>query len=104
MLSVLPVCAVWRGNAEALKVTFSFEGILTHRQCYRAVFLFLVGSVKRRRGRIGCTRFSAGFTGFGGDAEAVEALVCKTGLSGFESRRYLHFSKMLKEERPGLVS
>jgi hypothetical protein len=28
---------------------------------------------------------------FGGDAEAVEALVCKTGLSGFESRRYLHF-------------
>ncbi len=25
----------------------------------------------------------------------VEALVCKTGLSGFESRRYLHFSKML---------
>jgi hypothetical protein len=51
MLSVLPVCAVWRGNAEALKVTFSFQGILTHRQCYRAVFLFLVGSVKRRRGR-----------------------------------------------------
>jgi hypothetical protein len=30
-------------------------------------------------------------TGFGGDAEAVEALVCKTGLSGFESHRYLHF-------------
>ena len=29
-------------------------------------------------------------TGFGGDAEAVEALVCKTGLSGFESHRYLH--------------
>jgi hypothetical protein len=28
-------------------------------------------------------------TGFGGDAEAVEALVCKTGLSGFESHRYL---------------
>jgi hypothetical protein len=27
----------------------------------------------------------------GGDAEAVEALVCKTSLSGFESRRYLHF-------------
>jgi hypothetical protein len=26
-----------------------------------------------------------------GDAEAVEALVCKTSLSGFESRRYLHF-------------
>jgi hypothetical protein len=26
---------------------------------------------------------------FGGDAEAVEALVCKTSLSGFESRRYL---------------
>ena len=39
----------------------------------------------------GCARFSAGFTEFGGDAEAVEALVCKTGLSGFESRRYLHF-------------
>ena len=36
-----------------------------------------------------CTRFIAGFIGFGGDAEAVEALVCKTGLSGFESRRYL---------------
>jgi hypothetical protein len=30
-------------------------------------------------------------TGFGGDAEAVEALVCKTGLSGFESHRYLHY-------------
>jgi hypothetical protein len=28
--------------------------------------------------------------GMGGDAEAVEALVCKTSLSGFESRRYLH--------------
>jgi hypothetical protein len=27
---------------------------------------------------------------FGGDAEVVEALVCKTSLSGFESRRYLH--------------
>jgi hypothetical protein len=26
---------------------------------------------------------------WGGDAEVVEALVCKTGLSGFESRRYL---------------
>ena len=26
---------------------------------------------------------------FGGDAEAVEALVCKTGLSGFKSHRYL---------------
>ena len=122
MLSVLPVCAVWRGNAEALKVTFSFEGSLTHRQCYRAVFLFLVGSVKRRRGRqvlrqmvcktcrnqrvhrplrghfgygfaynLGTDWFSAGFTGFGGDAEVVEAPVCKTGLSGFESRRYLHF-------------
>ena len=25
-------------------------------------------------------------------AEAVEALVCKTSLSGFESHRYLHFS------------
>ena len=25
----------------------------------------------------------------GGDAEASEALVCKTSLSGFESRRYL---------------
>ena len=25
---------------------------------------------------------------FGGDAEAVEALVCKTSLSGFESHRY----------------
>jgi hypothetical protein len=32
-----------------------------------------------------------GYKIFGGDAEAVEALVCKTGLSGFESRRYLHF-------------
>jgi hypothetical protein len=27
---------------------------------------------------------------FGGDAEVVEALVCKTNLSGFESRHYLH--------------
>jgi hypothetical protein len=27
----------------------------------------------------------------GGDAEVVEALVCKTSLSGFESRRYLQF-------------
>ena len=26
----------------------------------------------------------------GSDAEAVEALVCKTSLSGFESRRHLH--------------
>jgi hypothetical protein len=30
-------------------------------------------------------------TCFVGNAEAVEALVCKTSLSGFESRRYLHF-------------
>jgi hypothetical protein len=45
MLSVLPLCAVWRGNAEALKITFSFEGILTYRQGYRAVFLFSVDSV-----------------------------------------------------------
>jgi hypothetical protein len=29
---------------------------------------------------------------FGGDAEAVEALVCKTSLSGFESHRYLQKS------------
>jgi hypothetical protein len=27
---------------------------------------------------------------FGSDAEEVEALVCKTSLNGFESRRYLH--------------
>jgi len=27
-------------------------------------------------------------------AEAVEALVCKTGLSGFESPRYLQLSKL----------
>ena len=26
----------------------------------------------------------------GGDAEVVEALACKAGLSGFESHRYLH--------------
>jgi hypothetical protein len=32
---------------------------------------------------------------FGGDAEAVEALVCKTSLSGFESHRYLQ--KFLKK-------
>jgi hypothetical protein len=50
----------------------------------------------------GCTGFSAGFTGFGGDAEAVEALVCKTGLSGFESRRYLHSLKGLCEDKSHL--
>jgi hypothetical protein len=32
---------------------------------------------------------------FGGDAEVVEALVCKTSLSGFESHRYLQFSYAL---------
>src|SRR5712692_10171263 len=35
---------------------------------------------------------------FGSDAEAVEALVCKTSLNGFESRRYLHFSEILKHK------
>jgi 3-mercaptopyruvate sulfurtransferase SseA len=30
------------------------------------------------------------FQSWGGNADAVEALVCKTGLSGFESHRYLH--------------
>ena len=30
-----------------------------------------------------------GFCKWGGDAEEAEALVCKTSLSGFESRRYL---------------
>ena len=27
-----------------------------------------------------------------------KVLVCKTGFNGFESRRYLHFSKMLKHK------
>jgi hypothetical protein len=40
--------------------------------------------------------FHQGLTGFGGDAEAVEALVCKTSLSGFESHRYLHFLCILE--------
>ena len=66
MLSVLPVCAVWRGNAEALKVSIQLRGNFDPPPVLPAVFLF------------------------GGDAEVVEALVCKTGLSGFESRRYLH--------------
>ena len=30
-----------------------------------------------------------GLPELGGDAEEAEALVCKTSLSGFESRRYL---------------
>jgi hypothetical protein len=33
-----------------------------------------------------------GYNKVGGDAEEAEALVCKTSLSGFESRRYLQFS------------
>jgi hypothetical protein len=53
----------------------------------------------------GCTRFSAGLNGFGSDAEEAEALVCKTSLSGFESRRYLqkkrsHNSSQYQYRRP----
>ena len=39
--------------------------------------------------------FAQGLVQVGGDAEVVEALVCKTGLSGFESRRYLQFDPRL---------
>ena len=39
----------------------------------------------------------------GGDAEAVEALVCKTGLSGFESHRYLHSFSHCSRERNSMV-
>ena len=45
MLLVLRLYAVWRWNAEAVKVTSSFEGTSAHRQNYRAVFLFSVDSV-----------------------------------------------------------
>jgi hypothetical protein len=43
---------------------------------------------------------------FGGDAEVVEALVCKTSLSGFESRRYLQLLEQilnLLRLMPGLL-
>ena len=37
---------------------------------------------------------------FGGDAEEAEALVCKTSLSGFESRRHLQVSAFLAAAHP----
>jgi hypothetical protein len=45
MLLVLRLYPVWRWNAEALKVATSFAATSTHRQDYRAVFLFSVDSV-----------------------------------------------------------
>jgi hypothetical protein len=39
-----------------------------------------------------------GLNRFGSDAEEVEALVCKTSLSGFESRRYLH--SLIQKNKP----
>jgi hypothetical protein len=51
MLSVLLLRAVWRGNVEAVELTFSFEGSSTHRQQLPGgVFVFGRLS-KRRRGR-----------------------------------------------------
>jgi hypothetical protein len=45
MLLVLRLYPAWRWNAEALKVATGFAGTSTHRQNYRAVFLFSVDSV-----------------------------------------------------------
>jgi hypothetical protein len=41
---------------------------------------------------------------FGGDAEEAEALVCKTSLSGFESRRHLHLFPFVSSGAVSFVS
>jgi hypothetical protein len=43
-----------------------------------------------------------GLKRFGSDAEEAEALVCKTSLSGFESRRYLH--ALIQKKRSSALS
>jgi hypothetical protein len=79
----LSLCAKWQGHVKALPPVVAAPSGRPVR------INTTMGAVAKWQGMGGC---KCGYDKVGGDAEEAEALVCKTSLSGFESRRYLQFS------------